>query len=68
MAAFDALAGEARWVAWRNELRGGKPTKVPHSPNGKKAKADNPSTWGIRTAAEACAAKIVNGQAQLPQF
>jgi predicted P-loop ATPase len=62
MAALDALAKEARWVAWRNELRGGKPTKVPYAPGGGKAKADDPSTWGIRTAAQAGAAKIVNGQ------
>ena len=62
MAALDALTGEPRWVAWRNELRGGKPTKVPYAPNGRKAKADDPSTWGSRTAAEARAAKIVNGQ------
>lgn len=59
--ALDALAGEPRWVAWRNELRGGKATKVPYAPDGKKAKADDPSTWGARTAAQACAAKIING-------
>jgi primase-polymerase (primpol)-like protein len=41
---LDALAHEARWVAWRNELRGGKPTKVPYAPNGKMAKADDPAT------------------------
>jgi predicted P-loop ATPase len=61
MAALDAFAGESRWVAWRNELRGGKPTKVPYAPRGGKAKADDPSTWGNRAAAEARAAKIVNG-------
>lgn len=61
MAAFDALAGEARWVAWRNELRHGKKTKVPYAPRGGKAKADNPFTWGNRAAAEARAAEIVNG-------
>jgi hypothetical protein len=59
---LDALAGEPRWVAWRNELRGDKPTKVPRPPEGKKAKVDDPSTWGPRNAAEARAAKIVNGQ------
>jgi primase-polymerase (primpol)-like protein len=59
---LDALAHEARWVAWRNELRGGKPTKVPYAPDGMKAKADNPSTWGTRKVAEACASRIVNGQ------
>jgi len=61
MMALDALAEEPRWVAWRNESRGGKPTKVPYAPRGDKAKADDPSTWGNRAAAEARAAKIVNG-------
>lgn len=60
--ALDALAGEPRWVAWRNESRGGRLTKVPYAPNGRKAKADDPSTWGIRTAVHARAARIVNRQ------
>jgi hypothetical protein len=60
MSAFDSLADEPRWVAWRSELRGGKPTKIPYAPRGGKAKADDPSTWGSRAAAEACAARIVN--------
>jgi predicted P-loop ATPase len=59
--AFDSLADEPRWVAWRNELRGGKPAKVPYAPRRGKAKADDPSTWGDRAAAEARAARIVNG-------
>jgi putative DNA primase/helicase len=62
MSALHALAAELRWVAWRNEARGSKLTKVPYAPDGGKAKADDPSTWGIRTAAEVRAAKIVNGQ------
>lgn len=63
MTALDTLSGEPRWVAWRNEsrVRGGKPTKVPYAPRGSKAKADDPSTWGNRAAAEACAVRIVNG-------
>jgi hypothetical protein len=60
--ALDALAPEPRWVAWRIEIRGGKPTKVPYAPQGGRAKADNPSTWGSRAEAEAMAAKIINGQ------
>jgi hypothetical protein len=59
--ALDAFAGELRWVAWRNETRGGKPTKVPYAADGRKAKADDPSTWGTRKAAEARASRIVNG-------
>src|SRR5215472_5355381 len=56
-----SLSDEKRWVAWRNEQRGGKATKVPYAPNGKRAKADDPSTWGTRAEAEACAAKFVTG-------
>jgi putative DNA primase/helicase len=58
---FNDLAEEQRWVAWHNELRGGKPAKVPYAPNGKRAKADDSTTWGTRLEAEACAAKIMNG-------
>jgi len=49
---LDTLAYERRWVAWRTELRGGKPTKVPYAPLGGRAKADDPSTWGTRAEAE----------------
>jgi putative DNA primase/helicase len=60
---LEALAREARWVAWRNESRNsGKPTKVPYAPYGGTARADDPSTWGTRAEAEARATKIVNGQ------
>jgi predicted P-loop ATPase len=63
--ALDALAEEPRWVAWRNEPRGksGKPTKVPYAPDGGKAKANDVSTWGTRSEAEARARLIVNGLA-----
>jgi Protein of unknown function (DUF3631) len=60
---LDTLAHQLRWVAWRIELRGEppRPAKVPYSPTGKKAKADDPSTWGTRVAAEVCAARLANG-------
>jgi putative DNA primase/helicase len=61
VSALDAFADEPRWIAWRNETRNVKATKVPYAPQGGKAKADDPATWGIRVAAEARAAKIVNG-------
>ena len=61
MTPLDALADESRWVAWRNELRGNKLTKVPKSANGRNAKSDDPSTWGTRAEAEAWAAQIING-------
>jgi hypothetical protein len=49
---LDALADEARRVAWRNELRGAKVTKVPDAPKGRRAKANDPSTWDTRPEAE----------------
>jgi hypothetical protein len=58
---LDPLACEPRWVAWRSEARGGATTKVPYAPKGGRAKADDPSTWGIRTEAAARAQQIVNG-------
>jgi predicted P-loop ATPase len=61
MSLYD-LESEPRWVAWRIETRGGKPTKVPYAPQVGRAKADDPSTWGTRAEAETRAAKIVNGQ------
>jgi putative DNA primase/helicase len=61
--ALDSLAGEPRWVAWRNEQRGKKTTKVPYAAHGfGKAKADDPWTWGTRDNAEEAAARVVNGQ------
>jgi hypothetical protein len=56
-----ALSDHPRWVAWQTEEREpGKPrTKVPYSPvSGAKARADDPSTWGSRSAAEARAARL----------
>ncbi len=53
------LATMLRWVAWQQEDRpGAKPTKVPYAPNGAKARADDPRTWGSRDAAEARAALL----------
>ena len=60
--ALSMLAERVRWVTWRNELRNGKQTKVPYSPrNDRRAKADDPATWGTRTEAEAAVARLVNG-------
>jgi hypothetical protein len=48
-----------RWVAWQTEDRpDGKPTKVPYSPSGAKAKADNPRTWGTRAEVQAMAGRL----------
>jgi hypothetical protein len=47
MCALDHYLDQQRFVVWRNELRNGKPTKVPYSPNTRReAKADDPRTWG----------------------
>jgi hypothetical protein len=59
-AAFDRLAELPRWVAWRNEERNGRLTKVPRSPHdGEPAKADDPGTWGTRAEAETRARRMV---------
>lgn len=56
------LNDERQWVAWRTEVREGKPTKVPYSPaTGRRAKSDDPSTWATRAAAMRYAAKIKGG-------
>lgn len=39
------LKGRPQYVLWRSEIREGKPTKVPYSPNGQKAKSNDPETW-----------------------
>jgi Family of unknown function (DUF5906) len=61
MSALDSLADAERWVAWRNEPRGDKLTKVPYGPAGGMAKADDPATWGDRAVAEARARRLING-------
>lgn len=50
----------SRWVAWQTEMRqpGKPPTKVPYAPNGRKAMADKPATWGTYADAEARAALL----------
>jgi hypothetical protein len=43
----EELREGKRFVCWRVEIRDGKPTKVPINPhNGKKAKPNDPTTWG----------------------
>jgi putative DNA primase/helicase len=61
--AFDQIADAARWVAWRDETRKGKPTKVPYCPEGgERAKPNDPSTWGTRTQARDRAEQLRNGK------
>lgn len=56
-----SLATSPRWVAWQTDRRTDtdNPTKLPYAPRtGRKAKADDPSTWGTRTEAETRAATL----------
>ena len=39
------LKSARRWVCWKFEQRGGKTTKVPYTPTGRRAKSDDPATW-----------------------
>jgi putative DNA primase/helicase len=51
---LDVYAHQHLWVTWRYEQRkDGKRTKVPYSPaSGKRAKSNDPATWGTRAQAE----------------
>ena len=42
---FGELTDEQRWVCWRAEDRGGRPTKVPYQPDGRRASSTDPTTW-----------------------
>src|SRR5438094_10493139 len=54
------LADRSVWLAWRNELRGDRVTKVPYRAVGQHAKSDDPATWiGLEPAGE-LAEKIIN--------
>ena len=56
---LGGLATRPLWVAWQQEDRpDGKPTKMPYAPDGRKARADDPATWGNRAAAEQRAADM----------
>jgi hypothetical protein len=58
---LSILADASVWLAWRNEIRDGKMTKVPYSGIGRKAKSDDPTTWISLEAAAELAPKIING-------
>jgi hypothetical protein len=59
--ALTDLAEFRIWVAWQSELkRDGKPTKIPYSARGRRAKSNDPATWGTRAAA-------VTWETQLPK-
>jgi Protein of unknown function (DUF3987) len=50
-----------QWVAWRNEMREGKLTKVPYFAPGRQAEANDPSTWLPHDQAVLISDAIVNG-------
>jgi hypothetical protein len=54
------LKREKRWVAWRIEMRNGKPTKVPFCSSKREAESDNPNTWLPFDEAEACASALTH--------
>jgi hypothetical protein len=62
---LDDLASLPRWVAWHEETRGGKPTKIPVDPHsGRHARVPtDPDTWATRLAAEQRWKKMANGHA-----
>jgi putative DNA primase/helicase len=48
-----ALAGLPIWVGWRQEARGGRPTKVPYDPRtGRRAAPDDAATWATHDEAK----------------
>ena len=64
MSAATGLVGfvtSPQWVAWRNEMRNGKITKVPYCSATRQAEADDASTWLPHDQAVLIADAIVNG-------
>src|ERR1700733_9654378 len=40
------LAEKPNWICWRNEMRHGRPTKIPYAPKtGTMARSNDPRTW-----------------------
>ena len=61
MTALIDLIERRQWVAWRNELRDGKQTKVPYCAASRLAESDKPDTWMPHDQAVPVAQAIVNG-------
>jgi primase-polymerase (primpol)-like protein len=50
---LNDLATAPLWVAWRNEMRDGRRTKVPYNPrSGQRAESNNANSWATRGEAE----------------
>jgi hypothetical protein len=61
MSELQDFVAQSCWVAWRNDMRDGKLTKLPYCAPDKHAEADDPSTWLTHDRAAALAQIIVNG-------
>ena len=59
--ALTDFVAEPQWVAWRNEDRDGKQTKVPYVARDRRAEADDRTTWLTHDKAAALAEIIING-------
>jgi putative DNA primase/helicase len=60
--AFLDLAELPRWLCWRQEERGGKPTKIPFSArSGRRCDATDPRAWETRDTAEDFAREFLDG-------
>lgn len=57
------LQQRRQWVAWRSEIRDGRPTKVPINPKGGFAKSNAPSTWGAFGEVDRLVARSAGGLA-----
>ena len=62
--AFAMFTDARRWLVWRQEVRNGKPTKVPYSPRThRRADPTDLNQCGTRSEAEAFAKTLLNGVA-----
>ncbi|MFN7004536.1 MAG: phage/plasmid primase, P4 family [Roseinatronobacter sp.] len=58
---WAAIDAARLWVAWREDDRNGKPTKVPYCGPHRMARANAPDTWLTRDAAQRVAASVLPG-------
>lgn len=55
---IEELKKERRWVLWRMQTVGGKPTKVPYQPDGRKAASSRAETWRTHAECEAVVSRF----------
>lgn len=56
---WAAISAARLWVAWREDLRDGKPTKAPYCSAQRKAQSNNPATWLTRDQAQRLASSML---------